>query len=597
MWERGTVFGGRYTLVERVGAGGMGEVWRADDGMLKRQVAVKIMQPGLLEDRKFAERFRREAQVLAALDHPGIVAVHDYAEPVDGAQSRAAYIVMEFIDGEPLHTVLAASGPMTPRKALTVVAQALDALHAAHRGGVVHRDIKPSNLMLRADGRVAVTDFGIARAMAGTKLTTSAAVLGTALYVAPEQADGAASTPLCDLYSIGVVCFELLTGRPPFTGETVLEVVIKHLRQPPPELSEAFPAAVREFVAIALAKDPVGRFPDAAAMAAAARAAAARPGAADPVPEPTVFATVAAPLPPAAPHPPATVPQPQRRPGRRVLALVVPIVLSTGIGGTVLFAQAPWPSDPHGTGARPPAATTPAVTGGPSSRPGDSSTSSAPTDTDPQQDPRTRTPSPLQDSGTPATDGSTTGPTAVPVRRTGPSPIPTTAPAPAPALSLAPAPAPAPTRPATVPATTPPAAGPPQGCGGDGWGAITGVGSGQRLGLAAPSMSSGTVVVTGRNTSYGWIGSGPDPGGWFHLYPCSTAKPALEQGDTDVHLAGSFAVMLSWSVKKAPTPGAVYLEDYMSALCLTDNGTGNPVTMEKCTPGNTWQQWHIPFGT
>lgn len=197
----------------------MGAVWRADDEVLARQVAVKILHPALFEDGTFATRFRREARLLAALNHPGIVDVHDYGESGEGTDDRIAYIVMELVDGQPLHEALAESGPMPAERALGLLAEALDALHAAHRRDIVHRDIKPSNLMLGADGRVTVTDFGIARALASTKITASHSVLGTALYMAPEQAEGAATTPACDLYAIGVVCYELLTGETPFTGE------------------------------------------------------------------------------------------------------------------------------------------------------------------------------------------------------------------------------------------------------------------------------------------------------------------------------------------------------------------------------------------
>ncbi|MER7752175.1 serine/threonine-protein kinase [Kitasatospora sp. NPDC097643] len=270
----GTVLGGRYALTERIGGGGMGAVWRADDTVLARQVAVKILHSALFEDDTFVQRFRREAQLVAAIDHPGIVDVHDYGESGgDGDEDRCAYIVMELIDGRPLDRVLAADGPLPPDRALAVVAAALDALHAAHQRDIVHRDLKPSNLMLRADGRVTVTDFGIARAIASTKITASHAIIGTALYMAPEQAEGEATGPSSDLYSIGVVCYELLTGRPPFVGEGVLEVALKHVRQPVPELAETFPRAVRDVVARALAKRPEDRFADAAAMAAAARAA------------------------------------------------------------------------------------------------------------------------------------------------------------------------------------------------------------------------------------------------------------------------------------------------------------------------------------
>lgn len=243
MSGRGTVLGGRYTLTERIGGGGMGAVWRAEDAVLGRPVAVKILHPALLADVTFAERFRREARMLALLDHVGIVDVHDYGEeePPDADGDRLAYLVMELVDGWPLDRVLAADGALPPARALGLLAEALDALHAAHRRGIVHRDVKPSNLMLRADGRVTVTDFGIARSMAGTRLTASHAVVGTALYMAPEQAEGKAVTPAVDLYAIGVVCYELLVGRPPFTGGGMLEVALKHLREPAPELPGDIP--------------------------------------------------------------------------------------------------------------------------------------------------------------------------------------------------------------------------------------------------------------------------------------------------------------------------------------------------------------------
>lgn len=262
----------------------MGTVWRADDTVLARPVAVKILHSALFEDDTFIQRFRREAQLVAAIDHPAVVDVHDYGESGGGAEGReggeggdagdrCAYIVMELVDGRPLDRVLAEEGPMPPERALGLVAAALDGLHAAHRREIVHRDIKPSNLMVRTDGRVTITDFGIARAIASTKITASHAIVGTALYMAPEQAEGTGTGPASDLYSIGVVCFELLTGKPPFVGESVLEVALKHVRQPAPELPGAFPAAVRELVAKALEKKPEDRFADAAEMAAAARAA------------------------------------------------------------------------------------------------------------------------------------------------------------------------------------------------------------------------------------------------------------------------------------------------------------------------------------
>ncbi|WTW98691.1 serine/threonine protein kinase [Streptomycetaceae bacterium NBC_01309] len=286
MWGRGTVLGNRYTLTERLGAGGMGEVWQADDRVLERRVAVKILLPALMADERFAARFRREAKVLAALSHPGIVRVHDYGETEGGGEgeaggggtgsgTRLAYIVMELVDGRPLDAVLAAEGPLPPQRVLDITALALDALHAAHRRGIVHRDIKPSNLMLRADGQVTVTDFGIAHSTDGTRLTASHAVLGTARYIAPEQAEGGPAVAASDLYSLGAVGYELLTGRAPFTGDKVLEIILKHIREPAPELPGELPEPVRAFVARALRKDPGERYADAAEMAVAARTAAA----------------------------------------------------------------------------------------------------------------------------------------------------------------------------------------------------------------------------------------------------------------------------------------------------------------------------------
>ncbi|OKI26185.1 serine/threonine-protein kinase [Streptomyces sp. CB03911] len=300
----GTVLGGRYRLFERIGGGGMGSVWRAEDEVLGRQVAVKVLHRALFEEGTFAARFKREAQLLAALRHPGIVDVHDYGEGEEESGERVAFIVMELVEGRPLNEVLADGGPMGAERALGLLATALDALEAAHRRGIVHRDLKPSNLMLRGDDQLTVTDFGIARAVASSRITASHTVLGTALYMAPEQAEGAATTPASDLYSIGVVCYELLTGEPPFLGESVLEVALRHIRDPAPELPSDVPSAVRELVAKALAKRPEDRFADAAAMAAAARAALAD-GAAAAAPTVRVpAAPVPVPLPAPAPVPP-----------------------------------------------------------------------------------------------------------------------------------------------------------------------------------------------------------------------------------------------------------------------------------------------------
>ncbi|MCB5182145.1 protein kinase domain-containing protein, partial [Streptomyces antimicrobicus] len=352
MWGRGTVLGDRYTLTERIGGGGMGEVWRADDGVLRRQVAVKVLLPTLLDDPAFAARFRREATVLASLSHPGIVDVHDYGESEIDSGERVAYIVMDLVEGRPLNEVRAQGGPMDPEQALDIAGQALDALHAAHLQGVTHRDIKPSNLMLGADGRVTVTDFGIARSSAAsTGITDSHAVLGTALYMAPEQAEGLGAVPASDLYSMGVVVYELLTGEPPFTGESVVEIALKHVREPAPDLPQALPEPVRAFVARALLKRPEERYADASVMAAAARrAAAGRP-----------LGELDAPAGPVVARPQAGTTREHKKWWQRLglpEGVAVPVVVSVTVTATVavtVFQIAPWAkeADAQGAGAQP----------------------------------------------------------------------------------------------------------------------------------------------------------------------------------------------------------------------------------------------------
>ncbi|MEV7184820.1 serine/threonine-protein kinase [Kitasatospora sp. NPDC093102] len=410
----GTVLGGRYELVEKIGGGAMGSVWKAEDTVLARQVAVKILRSELLEDDTSAQRFRREAQLVAAVDHPGVVGVHDYGESGGDGEERCAYIVMELIDGRPLDRVLKDTGPMTVERTLGLVAGALDALHAAHQREIVHRDIKPSNLMVRVDGRVAITDFGIARALASTKLTAPFAIIGTALYMSPEQAEGANLGPATDLYSIGVVCYELLVGEPPYSGDGPLQIALKHVNQPVPELPDTFPAPVRALVARSLAKKPEERYADAAEMAAAARAALAgegvargeqaagragvadsrtialRPGAggaaeggvAEPVKggaavgqakdgavEPAQAGAVVAPAAGGAPAPAEVAkvePQASTEPGRRrswrtlLVPIVIPVVISMGTATVLLVDRGSGGSD-----ARPPAVQPTVVVTGP----------------------------------------------------------------------------------------------------------------------------------------------------------------------------------------------------------------------------------------
>ncbi|TDC36389.1 serine/threonine protein kinase [Micromonospora sp. 15K316] len=267
------VLSGRYRLDERVATGGMGDVWRGTDQVLGRQVAVKVLLPSLVSDPDFIARFRAEARIMAALRHPGIVQVFDCGEDELPDGGRADYLVMEFVDGEPLSKRIEAAGKLGVAETMSVVAQAAQALHAAHRGGIVHRDVKPSNLLVQEDGSVVLVDFGVARSTNVTSITSTNAVPGTALYMAPEQAAGRPVSGATDIYALGAVTYCCLTGAPPFTGDNPLQVAVRHLDDEPPELPHDIPEAVRALVSRALSKDPAERFSSGAAMAEAARTA------------------------------------------------------------------------------------------------------------------------------------------------------------------------------------------------------------------------------------------------------------------------------------------------------------------------------------
>ncbi|MEV4812361.1 serine/threonine-protein kinase [Micromonospora avicenniae] len=267
------VLSGRYRLDERVATGGMGDVWRGTDLVLGRQVAVKVLLPALVSDPDFIARFRAEARIMAALRHPGIVQVFDCGEDDLPDGGRADYLVMEFVDGEPLSKRIEAAGKLGVAETMSIVAQAAQALNAAHRGGIVHRDVKPSNLLVQEDGSVVLVDFGVARSTNVTSITSTNAVPGTALYMAPEQAAGRPVSGATDIYALGAVTYCCLTGTPPFTGDNPLQVAVRHLDDEPPELPHDIPEAVRALVSRALAKDPAERFSSGAAMAEAARTA------------------------------------------------------------------------------------------------------------------------------------------------------------------------------------------------------------------------------------------------------------------------------------------------------------------------------------
>jgi serine/threonine-protein kinase len=280
MISPGTMLGGRYRLEERIASGGMGDVWRCVDDVLGRTVAVKVLLPSLLEEPGFTERFRAEARTMATINHPGVVDIYDY-----GSDSTVgAYLVMEYVEGDALSRTLARVGRLTPARTMALVAQAADALHAAHEKGVVHRDVKPGNLLVRPNGTLVLTDFGIARSAGAAQLTAAGSVLGTATYISPEQAMGEQATALSDIYALGVVAYQCLAGRRPFEGENPLEIAMRHVRETPPMLPPDIPPQVRAIVERAMAKDPASRWPTAAAFAGIARRCAADLAAANPRP-------------------------------------------------------------------------------------------------------------------------------------------------------------------------------------------------------------------------------------------------------------------------------------------------------------------------
>jgi predicted Ser/Thr protein kinase len=268
-----TRLAGRYAIDEQVGIGGMGTVFSATDERLGRRVAVKLLKEELASDPKFIERFRREARAAAALSHPNVASVFDYGES-DGRP----FIVMELIDGRDLSRVMRDDGPLDEPRTRAIAAQIAVALGHAHSAGLVHRDVKPHNVIVTGDDRVKVTDFGIARATGESTLTATGTILGTAQYISPEQASGESLGPPSDVYSLGIVLYEMLTGAVPFTGDSPVSVALRHVRDQvpaPSSIDPTIPAEYDDLVAKATAKQPEDRFVDGADFAAALSGAAA----------------------------------------------------------------------------------------------------------------------------------------------------------------------------------------------------------------------------------------------------------------------------------------------------------------------------------
>jgi len=433
----GAVLADRYRLDSLIAVGGMGEVWEATDNRLHRRVAVKVLKPEISADQEFVDRFRVEARTAAALNHPGIAGVYDYGETetLDDGARHTAYLVMELVGGEPLSAVLAREGQLDLEQALDMLEQTARALQAAHARGTVHRDVKPGNILITPTGQVKITDFGIAKAADAAPVTRTGMVVGTAQYISPEQALGREASPASDVYSLGVVGHEAVSGRRPFTGDNPLSVAMMHIRDVPPELPAEVPPNIRRLLESAMAKEPGqryatgGEFADAIAAVRAGRQPVRPAGWVGVGAATAAMPTVA--VPPAAGRPANRAPvpppydvlsEPQQRNNRTALlwflgvlvvgliALVAYALLSSG-GSAPSTPTAPIPTQtttPRITTTTPAPTTTPqptTTTPAPTTTPQPTTTTPAPTTT-PQ--PTTTTPAPTTTTTTTTTPPTTT---------------------------------------------------------------------------------------------------------------------------------------------------------------------------------------------
>jgi eukaryotic-like serine/threonine-protein kinase len=433
----GHVLDNRYRLDERIATGGMGDVWRGTDVVLGRVVAVKVLKPAMLSDPEFAARFYGEARMMAAFRHPGVVEVYDYAGGGDGRdEDDCAYLVMAYVEGEPLSARLKEAGHLSVTETMSIVAQTAEALHAAHLHGTVHRDVKPGNLIVKPNGTVILVDFGVARSAQVTSMTGLNAIVGTALYMAPEQVAKGDVTPATDIYALGAVAYHCITGVPPFDGDNALQVALRHLEDEPEPLPPDVPEPVRALVTRAMAKHPADRFASAAEMGAAALEATrpldwrALTGTAMTRPALTrtglTSTNATRPITRAAPPPPAAAPAVPGAPGmprsqKMVIAAIVLLFLTAGGLGLAIWLGGDRNEPSGNTPVTVPGAT---ATATPGENPVDTPVTANPTRTaHPNGVPRPST-RPTTTSRAPVTSS----PTPPPVKTTTPAAPPTTAP-------------------------------------------------------------------------------------------------------------------------------------------------------------------------
>ena len=360
--QNGTIIADRYRLVRLIATGGMGQVWEALDTRLGRRVAVKVLKAEYSSDSEFLARFRTEAQTTARLNDPGIANVFDYGETPDrNGGDPLAYLVMELVDGEPLNSVISRMGQLALTHTLDMLEQTGRALQAAHTAGLVHRDVKPGNILITPTGQVKITDFGIAKAVDSAPVTQTGMVMGTAQYISPEQAMGGEATAASDVYALGVVGYEALTGRRPFLGDGAITVAMKHIQDTPPPLPSSIPAPVRELIDTTLSKDPAQRYETGGEFADAVAAVRAghrppRPrtagGVAAPVAAPSATRAMTSPTPGPMSRPmtaPSAAPAPDSDSGwtttHKVLTAVAVLLLLAAIG-LVAWWIASSPKDP-----------------------------------------------------------------------------------------------------------------------------------------------------------------------------------------------------------------------------------------------------------